>query len=158
MGNRHPSIVPYEVFETADRPMVIAAGNDRQFRALCGVLGRGDLAADARFVVNSGRVAARDVLVTELSRTLSERTADAWFAALTEAGVPCGPINDLAAAFEFGDGLGLEPSVRVDDPRREAGAHQVANPVRLGATPTAYRLAPPRLGEDDAWVREILGR
>ncbi|MFE3453551.1 CaiB/BaiF CoA transferase family protein [Nonomuraea sp. NPDC059194] len=148
MGNRHPSIVPYEVFEAADRPIVIAAGNDRQFRALCAVLGRDDLAAEARYATNAARVEARDVLVPELSSALAARTADAWFEALTAAGVPCGPINDVAGAFELAASLGFEPVVD----------GQVANPVRLGATPASYRLLPPALGQDSAWVREILGR
>ncbi|MFG1965897.1 CaiB/BaiF CoA transferase family protein [Nonomuraea sp. NPDC049028] len=148
MGNRHPSIVPYEVFQAADRPIVIAAGNDRQFRALCEVLGRADLADDPRFAANTGRVADREELVAELDRTLGTRTADEWFAALTPAGVPCGPINTLDAAFAFAAELGLEPLV----------GDQVANPIGLGATPPEYRLPPPSLGQDADWVREILGQ
>ncbi|WP_245667923.1 CaiB/BaiF CoA transferase family protein [Actinomadura macra] len=158
LGNRHPSIVPYEVFEAADRPMVIAAGNDRQFRALCAVLERDDLARDPRFATNSGRVAAREPLAAALSQTLARRPADSWCAALTSAGVPCGPINDLAAACDLGASLGLEPIVQLDDPRRGERVPQVANPIRLGATPARYRLAPPGLGEHGVWVREILGR
>ncbi|GAA3212378.1 CaiB/BaiF CoA transferase family protein [Nonomuraea helvata] len=151
MGNRHPSIVPYEVFEAADRPLVIAAGNDRQFRALCEALNRADLADDSRYATNAGRVAARDDLVAEIDAALAARTADEWFETLTAAGVPCGPINDLAAAFALAEELGLEPSVQVD------GVGQVANPLRLSATPPSYRRPPPGLGQDDAWVREILG-
>ncbi|WP_433464513.1 CaiB/BaiF CoA transferase family protein [Spirillospora sp. CA-128828] len=158
MGNRHPSIVPYEVFPTADRPIVIAAGNDRQFAALCAVLDRDDLAADPRHAANAGRVEHRESLVAALSATLRTRNADDWFTALSAAGVPCGPINDLAEAFDLGAHLGLAPAVGLEDPRRGRPVDQVANPLRLGATPPAYRLAPPRLGEDDAWVREILGR
>ncbi|WP_433440488.1 CaiB/BaiF CoA transferase family protein [Nonomuraea sp. CA-141351] len=152
MGNRHPSIVPYEVFEAADRPIVIAAGNDRQFQALCKALNRPDLAEDARYATNADRVAARDELVAELNVALAARTADEWFEALTAAGVPCGPINDLAAAFALAEELGLEPSVRLD------GVGQVANPLRLSATPPSYRRPPPQLGQDEAWVREILGQ
>ncbi|MFI7700322.1 CaiB/BaiF CoA transferase family protein [Nonomuraea sp. NPDC049480] len=151
MGNRHPSIVPYEVFETADRPLVIAAGNDRLFQALCGVLDRQDLAKDARYATNAGRVAARAELVAELNAALRERPADEWFELLTAAGVPCGPINDLAAAFALAEDLGLEPAVEL------GGVGQVANPIRLSATPPAYRLPPPGLGQDEDWVREILG-
>ncbi|TDE49756.1 CoA transferase [Nonomuraea mesophila] len=151
MGNRHPSIVPYEVFQAADRPLVIAAGNDRQFQALCAVLDRPDLAADPRYATNAGRVAARDGLVAALDDALRERPADEWFELLTAAGVPCGPINDLAAAFALAEELGLEPSVQLD------GGGQVAAPVRLSATPPSYRRPPPELGQDDAWVREILG-
>ncbi|MEU6714345.1 CoA transferase [Nonomuraea sp. NPDC046802] len=152
MGNRHPSIVPYEVFGAADRPIVIAAGNDRQFRSLCAALERPDLAGDARYATNAARVAARDTLVVELNKALSARTADEWFERLSEAGVPCGPINDLAAAFSLAEDLGLAPAVDVD------GVGQVANPVRLSATPPSYRRPPPTLGQDEAWVREILGR
>ncbi|NJP95830.1 CoA transferase [Nonomuraea sp. FMUSA5-5] len=150
MGNRHPSIVPYEVFQAADRPIVIAAGNDRQYRALCLALGRQDLADDPRHATNAARVAARDTLVPELNAALAGRTADEWFERLTAAGVPCGPINDLAAAFALAGELGLEPSVEL------GGAGQVANPIRLSATPPSYHRPPPALGQDDAWVREIL--
>ncbi|GAA3141994.1 CaiB/BaiF CoA transferase family protein [Nonomuraea salmonea] len=152
MGNRHPSIVPYEVFQAADRPIVIAAGNDRQFRALCAALDRPGLAGDPRYATNAGRVAAREPLVAALNAALAERTADEWFGRLTEAGVPCGPINDLAAAFSLAADLGLGPAVDLD------GVGQVANPLRLSATPPAYRRRPPELGQDEAWVREILGR
>jgi crotonobetainyl-CoA:carnitine CoA-transferase CaiB-like acyl-CoA transferase len=151
MGNRHPSIVPYEVFETADRPLVIAAGNDRLYQALCGVLNRPDLAADPRYATNAGRVAARAELVAELNSALRERPADEWFELLAAAGVPCGPINDLAAAFALAEDLGLEPAVEL------GGVGQVANPIRLSATPPSYRRPPPELGQDDAWVREIWG-
>lgn len=152
MGNRHPSIVPYEVFHAADRPIVIAAGNDRQFQALCAALDRPGLARDPRYATNPGRVAARESLVADLDAALAERTADEWFDRLTAAGVPCGPINDLAAAFALAEDLGLEPSVELD------GVGQVANPIRLSATPPAYHRPPPALGQDAAWVREILGR
>ncbi|MEV0614223.1 CoA transferase [Nonomuraea sp. NPDC050404] len=151
MGNRHPSIVPYEVFQAADRPIVIAAGNDRQYRSLCLALDRPDLAEDARYATNAARVAARDTLVADLNAALAGRTADEWFDRLTAAGVPCGPINDLAAAFALAQDLGLEPSVELD------GVGQVANPIRLSATPPGYHRPPPALGQDDAWLREILG-
>ncbi|MGW2143221.1 CaiB/BaiF CoA transferase family protein [Nonomuraea bangladeshensis] len=150
MGNRHPSVVPYEVFETADRPLVIAAGNDRQFQALCRVLDRPDLAADPRYATNAGRVTARAELVDELNAALRGRSADAWFELLTAAGVPCGPINDLSAAFGLAADLGLEPAVDLD------GVGQVANPIRLAATPPSYRRRPPALGADEAWVRALL--
>ncbi|MEU8396888.1 CoA transferase [Nonomuraea sp. NPDC048892] len=151
MGNRHPSIVPYEVFQAADRPIVIAAGNDRQYRALCAVLDRDDLAEDPLYATNAARVAAREMLVPALNAALAGRTADEWFERLTAAGVPCGPINDLAAAFALAEDLGLEPAVEL------GGVGQVANPLRMSATPPSYRLPPPALGQDDAWVREILG-
>jgi len=88
---------------------------------------------------------------------LLTRTADEWFEQLTAVGVPCGPINDLADAFAFADRLGLDARVRIDDPRRESPVEQVANPIRLGATPAAYRTAPPHLGEHTSEVLAELG-
>ncbi|MFI8321690.1 CaiB/BaiF CoA transferase family protein [Streptomyces sp. NPDC085529] len=148
MGNRHPSITPYEVFEARDRPLVLAVGNDRQFRALCARIGRPGLAEDPRFATNTARVAHREELTAELAGPLAARTADAWFEELTAAGVPCGPINDLAGAFALADRLGLRARL----PEEAAGPGQVAHPVRLGATPPSYRSAPPRLGEHTAEV------
>ncbi|MFE5591984.1 CaiB/BaiF CoA transferase family protein [Streptomyces sp. NPDC056549] len=154
MGNRHPSIAPYEVFEARDRPLVLAVGNDRQFRTLCERLGRPELGEDPRFATNTARVAHREELVEALAAPLATRTADVWFEELTAAGVPCGPINDLAAAFDLADRLGLAPRV----PESAAGPGQVAHPIRLGATPPSYRSAPPRLGEHTDGVRSELGR
>ncbi|MFF6869776.1 CoA transferase [Streptomyces sp. NPDC012450] len=154
MGNRHPSIAPYEVFEAKDRPLVLAVGNDRQFRALCERLGLPELAGNARFVTNSARVAHREELAAALAGPLGGRTADGWFEELTAAGVPCGPINDLADAFGLADRLGLAPRV----PESAAGPGQVAHPIRLGATPASYRAAPPRLGEHTDAVLAEEGR
>jgi crotonobetainyl-CoA:carnitine CoA-transferase CaiB-like acyl-CoA transferase len=139
MGNRHPSIAPYEVYQVRDGSLVLAVGNDRQFAALCAVLGL-DLAADARFATNPARVANRDVMNEALTAVLSTRDGDAWFAVLNAAGVPCGPINDVAGAFALATSLGLDPVVDA------AGSSQVANPITMSATPPTYRLAPPALG------------
>jgi crotonobetainyl-CoA:carnitine CoA-transferase CaiB-like acyl-CoA transferase len=144
MGNRHPSIAPYQTFPTADRDLVLAVGNDGQFRALCSVLGRTDLAADPRFLTNAERVANRDVLTVELTGELATRTADEWFGDLTVAGVPCGPINDVAAAVELAASLGLSPVVDA------GGVPSVANPLKMSATPATYRRRPPALGADTA--------
>ncbi|WP_411074054.1 CaiB/BaiF CoA transferase family protein [Streptomyces sp. cmx-4-7] len=154
MGNRHPSITPYEVFEAEDRPLVLAVGNDRQFRALCERLGLPELAGDVRFATNAARVTHREELAAALAGPLGGRTADDWFEELTAAGVPCGPINDLAAAFDLADRLGLAPRV----PESAAGPGQVAHPIRFGATPASYRAAPPRLGEHTDAVLGAEGR
>jgi crotonobetainyl-CoA:carnitine CoA-transferase CaiB-like acyl-CoA transferase len=150
MGIRHPSICPYEEFQTADRLLIIAAGNDRQFRALCGCLGLADLANDPRFVSNGQRVDHREELKALLGRVLRTRTADEWFTTLTEAGVPCGPLNDVGQGMALAASLGLEPIVDVD------GSAQVANPLRLSVTPVGYRRRPPALGADSdevlAWL------
>ncbi|HEX7746917.1 MAG TPA: CoA transferase [Micromonosporaceae bacterium] len=148
MGNRHPSIAPYEVFPTADRPLVIAVGNDRQFRALVTVLGLPWLADDPRFADNPSRVWHRDDLANVLQGALVQAGADHWFDTLSAAGVPVGPINDLGEAFALAERLGLEPVVEIDDPDRGTASRQVANPIRLSKTPATYRRPPPRLGGD----------
>jgi crotonobetainyl-CoA:carnitine CoA-transferase CaiB-like acyl-CoA transferase len=150
MGIRHPSICPYEEFQTADRLLIIAAGNDRQFRALCDCLGLSDLADDARFATNGLRVAHREELKARLSHMLVGRTADEWFTVLSAAGVPCGPLNDVGQGMALADRLGLEPIVDVE------GSAQVANPLRFSATPVSYGRRPPGLGADSdevlAWL------
>jgi len=147
MGIRHPSICPYEPFPTADRLLIIAAGNDRQFQALCDCLGLPHLKDDPRFSANAARVANRELLTPTLATALRTRGADEWFATLTAAGVPCGPINDVAQGMHFAESLGLEPIVDV------FGSAQIANPLRLSATAVSYRHRPPALGEDE---KEIL--
>jgi crotonobetainyl-CoA:carnitine CoA-transferase CaiB-like acyl-CoA transferase len=141
MGNRHPSITPYETFDTADRPIAVAVGNDKQFAAIAAELGVPEILSDSRFGSNPDRVANRDALCTILGGVFATRGADHWHEALTKAGVPAGPINDLAAAFAFAERLGLNPSVSVPG----TDTPQVANPVDLSATPVSYRLAPPPL-------------
>lgn len=146
MGNRHPSIAPYEVLPTADRPLVLAVGNDRQFQALTKVLGTAELAEDPRYATNAERVRHREALIEELIRALATDTADGWYQALTEVGVPCGPLNDLADAFALAERLGLSPVTTIDDPCRGKPVATVSNPIRLSVTPPRYRTAPPRLG------------
>jgi crotonobetainyl-CoA:carnitine CoA-transferase CaiB-like acyl-CoA transferase len=151
LGNRHPSIAPYETVATADRPLVLAVGNDKQFGALVGCLGRPELATEPRFATNPDRVANRDDLVTELEALLRGRTAEEWTALLTEAGVPCGPINDLAQAVRLAETLGLDPVATA------GGVPTVANPLRMSVTPPSYRRAPPALDADGMAVRDELG-
>jgi crotonobetainyl-CoA:carnitine CoA-transferase CaiB-like acyl-CoA transferase len=146
LGNRHPSIAPYEVLAARDRPLVLAVGNDGQFRALCEVVGRPELGHDARFATNPDRVAHRGVLAQELTQALAGRDADEWFTVLTAVGVPCGPINDVADAFALADKLGLGPVVDA------GGSPSVADPLDLSATPARYDMAPPALGADREWL------
>jgi crotonobetainyl-CoA:carnitine CoA-transferase CaiB-like acyl-CoA transferase len=151
MGNRHPSITPYETLATADRPLVVAVGNDGQFARLCRVLGLPELATDPRFATNADRVANRDALAELLERALAARGAADWVAALAAAGVPCGLVNDVGEAFALAERLGLDPVVAA------GGVPQVADPIRLSSTPVSYRLAPPALGEHTAEVLGWLG-
>lgn len=157
MGNRHPSIAPYELFETADRPMVLAVGNDAQFAVLAEVLGNPGLARDPRFATNEARVGHRDELVPVLTSHLRQDSAQGWFDQLSVRGVPCGPVNDLTGAFALARDIGLEPVIDIHDPRRTATTPQVAHPIRFSATPAQYRTAPPRLGEDSVGISLRLG-
>jgi crotonobetainyl-CoA:carnitine CoA-transferase CaiB-like acyl-CoA transferase len=150
MGIRHPGICPYEPFQARDRLLVVAAANDRLFGALCGALGRAELATDARFATNGDRVTHRDQLAVLLGEVLRTRTADEWFEILTAAGVPCGPINDVSQGMGLAASLGLDPIVDA------AGSPQVAHPIRLSRTPAGYPLAPPAHGSHQdqvlAWL------
>ncbi len=147
MGNAHPSISPYEVYATADRPMAIAVGNDGQFRTFVEQLGRPELAADPRFATNPLRVQHRAELKELLEVAMAARGAAEWFDLFAAVGVPCGPINDLAGAFELAQRLGLDAIVEIEQPG-SAASRQVANPIKLSASPATYRTAPPALGAD----------
>ena len=139
MGNEHPSITPYAVYRTADRPIVLAVGNDRQFAALVDVLGVAELAGDERFASNPARVAHREELTALLERRLGSEGADHWQDRLHAVGVPCGPINDIAQAIDLAQRLGLEPVVDA------GGVPGIAHPIGFSATPASYRSGPPDL-------------
>jgi crotonobetainyl-CoA:carnitine CoA-transferase CaiB-like acyl-CoA transferase len=156
LGNAHPSIAPYEVYRAADRPMIIAVGNDGQFARLTAVLGAPGLADDEDYRTNTARVAHRHALKDALEALLQQKGADEWQRLLTASGVPCGPINDIAEAFTLADDLGLQPVAILDDPRRPGPVPQVANPVHYCATPVSYDSAPPGVGEDRARVLRLL--
>ena len=151
MGNRHPSIAPYESFAAADGELVVAVGNDRQFEALCRVLGCGALAADARFATNAARVEHREELGDALAPLFAARARAELATMLNAAGVPCGPVNDLREAFAMAASLGLPAIVELAQ-----GVRTVASPISLADTPVGYRRVPPALGADDAAVRAWL--
>lgn len=158
MGNAHPSIAPYEVFTAQDRPLVLAVGNDQQFRRLVEVLGEPRMADDARFTANAARVEHRSELVALLNSLLIERPADHWQEVLTAAGVPCGPINDIAQGLALADRLGLEPIVDIVTSDGTAMHRQVANPVRFSLTPVEYASTPPRLDADRQAVLDLVAQ
>ena len=136
--------------------MIIAVGNDGQFVKLASALGAPGLTRDPRFATNSARVAHRAELKRELERLLHHAGADHWQSTIADAGVPCGPINDIEQGFALADRLGLRPIIAIDDPRRTTPQRQVANPATLSATPPTYRSAPPAVGEDRAAVLALL--
>jgi crotonobetainyl-CoA:carnitine CoA-transferase CaiB-like acyl-CoA transferase len=146
LGNRHPSIAPYELVPCSDREVVLAVGNDRQFAALCAVFGDPELAADPRYATNPERVRHRDELRAVLEKHLVRRPAAQWAADLNAAGVPAGVVNDIAGAFELAARLGLEPIVELPRPGGPP-VRLTRNPINLSATPPRYVSAPPRLPE-----------
>ncbi len=151
MGNAHPNIVPYQDFPSADGDFILTVGNDGQFRKFCEVAGHAEWADDPRFASNAARVAHRAVLIPLIRQATVFRTTAEWVGALEQAGVPCGPINDLAQVFN--DPQVLARKLRVELPHPLAGTvAQVASPLRLSATPVEYRNAPPLLGEHTAQV------
>ena len=150
MGNAHPSIAPYETFPTADRPIALAVGNDKQFAALAEVVGEPGLALDDRFRTNTDRVAHRTELRAGLTRLLRTEGADHWSTVLLAAGVPAGPVNGLDEAFAFARRLGLPGIVEIPAATADGASggpvRQVAHPITLSGTPARYELPPPRLG------------
>lgn len=143
MGNRHPSIAPYEVLAAKDRPLVLAVGNDRQFAALWNELG---LPPDERFATNADRVKHRDALLEALTTVLTTAPAQHWVSRLTARGVPCGLVNGIDEAVELAAGLDLSPTVdlRGGDGRVST---QIRHPVDFSATPPTYELPPPTWDE-----------
>lgn len=157
LGNAHPNIVPYQDFPTADGDFILTVGNDSQFRKFCEVAGHREWADDPRFTTNKARVAHRAELIPMIRQATVFKTTAEWVAALEEVGVPCGPINDLAAVF-------ADPQVQARGLRVElhhplAGVvPQVASPLRLSDTPVEYRMPPPLLGEHTLEVlQRVLG-
>lgn len=156
-GNAHPNIVPYQAFRAADQWIVVAVGNDEQYRRFCELAGRSELHRDERFTRNSDRVRNRETLVPLIAELIAQHPAAWWLEALERAGVPCGPINDLRQVFD--NEQVRARGLRIDIEREDAGAVPlVGSPLKMSATPPSYRLPPPRLGEHTEQVlRELLG-
>jgi crotonobetainyl-CoA:carnitine CoA-transferase CaiB-like acyl-CoA transferase len=155
LGNAHPNIVPYETFATADGAIAIAVGSARQWPRLCAALGVEALAADPRFATNGDRVERRAELRPILAARFAERSTIDWLAALDAAEIPCGPINDIVAAFASPEAVELGMTVEQEHPTWGA-IRQVGIPFRLAATPATIRTPPPALGEDtDAILTEL---
>ena len=158
MGNAHPNVVPYQAYKAADHYIILAVGNDGQFRRFCEVAGRSQLADDERFATNRARVVNRRLLGPILDEVIESRPRAFWLEKLEKVGVPCGPINDLEQVF--GD-----PHVQARGMRRElehpaAGAvPMVANPIRFSDSPVEYGRAPPTLGQHTAEILSgLLGK
>ena len=154
MGNAHPSLFPYESMPTADRDMIITAGNNRQFQSLCEVLGITEVAEDVRFATNADRTLNREQLRPILLEQLARWSADELFVALNKAGVPCGPINDIGQGVELAESLGLAPRVEVGEGDRAVTL--VRNPITFSDSDVRYELPPPELGEHSEEIRTWL--
>ncbi|MDH1574906.1 CaiB/BaiF CoA-transferase family protein, partial [Pseudomonas sp. GD03746] len=153
LGNAHPNIVPYQDFPTADGDFILTVGNDGQFRKFAEVAGQSQWADDPRFATNKLRVANRSQLIPLIRQATVFKTTAEWVSQLEAAGVPCGPINDLAQMFQ--DPQVLARGLAVSMPHALGGSvPQVASPIRLSETPVEYRRAPPLLGEH---TEEVLG-
>jgi formyl-CoA transferase len=157
MGNRHPSIAPYETLRCRDGSVAVACGNDGQFRRLAEAVGVPDLADDPRFARNPDRVAHRDALVAALEEALREDDADAWVKRIGDAGVPVGVVGDIGSAIALAESLDLLPTVDVgpDHPR------QVRHPATYSRSTTRPMGAPPALGQHNdeirAWLTQPAG-
>jgi crotonobetainyl-CoA:carnitine CoA-transferase CaiB-like acyl-CoA transferase len=155
LGNSHPNIVPYQAFATKDGHIILAVGNDGQFRRFCETAGRPELGSDPRFVTNVERVRNRAELVPVLEDLLASRTSAQWIAALEEAGVPCGPINDLAGVFTDPQVVHRGLKTRLAHPLA-GGVDLVANPIRFDGAQAVSPLPPPLLGADTGEVLEAM--
>jgi formyl-CoA transferase/CoA:oxalate CoA-transferase len=157
MGNRHPTIVPYETFPTSDGELVLAVGNDALWRSFCAVLGAPDLASDTRYATNALRVNNYDSLRPVLVEKMRARTRAEWVEAFKAAGVPCGSVRDLGEVL--GDPQ-LQSRAMIEAlEHAAAGAIRVLGvPIKLSSTPGAVRSAPPVLGQHtDAILRADVG-
>lgn len=155
LGNAHPNIVPYQVFAAADGYVIIAVGNDGQFRKLAACVGMPALAEEADYATNAARVRNREKLVPILEALVRAKGRDHWLAALTEAGVPCGPVNDVGQVFADPQVLSRGMRIAMVHPAAGGGeADLIGNPLKLSASPVTYRRPPPLLGQH---TDEVLG-
>jgi crotonobetainyl-CoA:carnitine CoA-transferase CaiB-like acyl-CoA transferase len=151
MGNSHLSLFPYEPLATGDGDLIIAVGNDRQFRKLAEALGAPGLADDERFRTVGRRNDNREELRPLLLERLATKSAQEWFRILTDAGIACGPINDIRGGVELAGDLGLEPVVMAGD------VPTIRNPIRMSGSPPRYDLPPPELNAHGDEIRAWLG-
>lgn len=157
MGNAHPNIVPYQVFETQDGHIILAVGNDGQFRRFCELAGQPHLAQDPRFVANRGRVKHRAQLIEALALLMKRKNTDDWLNLLEPEGIPCGRINSIDETLN--DPQVVHRQMRTQALHSSLGQiNLLGSPLKLSETPGEVRRAPPVLGEDtDQVLREVLG-
>ena len=156
-GNAHPNLVPYQPFQASDGMVIIAVGNDSQFRSLCRFLDMSELGSNPRYSTNGARVEHREELVRILSGRILRQPVNHWIRVLPESGVPCSRINNIKEVFEHPQVRAR--NMRIDLPHPASGTvPSVANPIRFSQTGVTYRNAPPMLGQHSAQVlQDILG-
>jgi crotonobetainyl-CoA:carnitine CoA-transferase CaiB-like acyl-CoA transferase len=155
MGNAHPNVLPYQVFETLDDHVLIACGNDGQFERFCVVAGAHELCIDPRFSSNSDRIRHRDALIPVVKELVKKKPRDFWIAKLAKANVPCGPVNDIGQVFADPQAVQRQMSIVMDHPVAGDGqVRLIGNPIKMSETPVSYRHAPPLLGEN---TNDVLG-
>jgi crotonobetainyl-CoA:carnitine CoA-transferase CaiB-like acyl-CoA transferase len=155
-GNGHPTVVPYQLFETGDGQVVIAVGNDRQFAALCGLIQQPEIAADPRFARNSARIENREALLAMLMPLIAQRPTQTWLNGLRAAGIPCGEVRGVGVALTAPESIARDMVQTVPHPTAGEVA-LVASPLKLSGTPVVVPTAPPLLGQDSDAVLAALG-
>ena len=158
MGNAHPNVVPYQTFHTRDGDMILAVGNDNQFRKFCEAAEIPDLPRDPRFATNTARIGNRDACEAAIAPAIKRRTTAEWIKLLEPLGVPCGPISRLDEVFD--NPQVKHRGLKIDVPHALSGTvPQVANPIKFSRTPIAYDTPPPLLGQHtDEVLRGLLGK
>ena len=156
-GNAHPNIVPYQSFQASDGWFAIAVGNDKQFEALCKVIGKLELASDPRFAKNSGRVENREEIIPLLASIFKTASVSEWLTKLDEAQIPCGPINNFEQVFSMPTVKEHEMLVKMNHPTI-GELPLVGSPLKMSDTPVEYRLPPPLMGEHtEDVIMDLLG-
>ncbi|XDZ50484.1 CaiB/BaiF CoA transferase family protein [Neisseriaceae bacterium CLB008] len=156
LGNAHPNIVPYQVFETGqDQHLILACGNNQQFAAVAEALGHPEWASDSRFMTNPDRVAHREALIGLMVPCFMDKSRDEWLNLLEAANVPCGPINNIAEAFAMPQVQARAMSVSLSESER--AMQLIGNPLKLSRTPVQYQSLPPKLGQHTEEVLKEMG-
>lgn len=157
MGNAHPNIVPYEAFEASDMYLIVAVGNDSQFSRYVAVAGKPELSDDERFSTNSARVKNRNILIPIIKEFMKQKTGQEWINELEKAGVPCGPLNNMAQVFDHPQVKARGMQIELDHPLAET-VPQVASPIKIVGEELVYQCSPPTLGQHSNQIlKELLG-
>lgn len=159
LGNGHPNIVPYQVFPTADDPIIIAAGNDSQFKKLCHIADIAAVADDPKYATNVSRVMNRQAVVDIVTTALQKKSRAFWLTACEKVGVPCGPVNNLEQVFNDPHLQHRGAEVRMPHPLAGSGeVSLIANPLKMSETPVQYRHTPPIRNQHELEIlRDWLG-